>query len=157
MFLDENNFKEMALLKIKSFFGKVMLGKWRCLCQGRIIETKAAILFWLLFSVFGVVGFFFNFCFWSIFRVDFFIPGVSVVGGFSICSSPGLLEREGVLELAVKHTVHPPANWIHTEVNEINCEIWFFIFPFFGGGGVCDFRLLFAIECKTTVDLFNHF
>ncbi|KAM9648053.1 oxidoreductase NAD-binding domain-containing protein 1 isoform X3 [Harpia harpyja] len=47
--------------------------------------------------------------------VDFFIPGVSVVGGFSICSSPGLLEREGVLELAVKHTVHPPAHWIHTE------------------------------------------
>ncbi|XP_015472900.1 oxidoreductase NAD-binding domain-containing protein 1 isoform X5 [Parus major] len=48
--------------------------------------------------------------------VDFFIPGVSVVGGFSICSSPGLLEREGILELAVKHTVHPPAHWIHTEI-----------------------------------------
>ncbi|NXO54592.1 OXND1 protein, partial [Aramus guarauna] len=47
--------------------------------------------------------------------VDFFIPGVSVVGGFSICSSPGLLEREGVLELAVKYAVHPPAYWIHTE------------------------------------------
>ncbi|XP_010293458.1 PREDICTED: oxidoreductase NAD-binding domain-containing protein 1 isoform X2 [Phaethon lepturus] len=47
--------------------------------------------------------------------VDFFIPGVSVVGGFSICSSPSLLEREGVLELAVKHTVHPPAYWVHTE------------------------------------------
>ncbi|PKK32002.1 oxidoreductase NAD-binding domain containing 1 [Columba livia] len=47
--------------------------------------------------------------------VDFFIPGVSVVGGFSICSSPGLLEREGLLELAVKHTVHPPAHWVHTE------------------------------------------
>ncbi|KAM6281478.1 oxidoreductase NAD-binding domain-containing protein 1 isoform 3-T3 [Porphyrio hochstetteri] len=47
--------------------------------------------------------------------VDFFIPGVSVVGGFSICSSPGLLEREGVLELAVKHTAHPPAHWVHTE------------------------------------------
>ncbi|XP_032847387.2 oxidoreductase NAD-binding domain-containing protein 1 isoform X2 [Tyto alba] len=47
--------------------------------------------------------------------VDFFIPGVSVVGGFSICSSPGLLEREGILELAVKYTVHPPAHWVHTE------------------------------------------
>ncbi|XP_067418065.1 oxidoreductase NAD-binding domain-containing protein 1 isoform X2 [Emydura macquarii macquarii] len=47
--------------------------------------------------------------------VDFFIPEVAVVGGFSICSSPGLLEQEGVLELAVKHTVHPPAHWIHTE------------------------------------------
>ncbi|XP_008630227.2 PREDICTED: oxidoreductase NAD-binding domain-containing protein 1 isoform X2 [Corvus brachyrhynchos] len=47
--------------------------------------------------------------------VDFFIPGVSVVGGFSICSSPSLLKREGILELAVKYTVHPPAHWIHTE------------------------------------------
>ncbi|XP_054017195.1 oxidoreductase NAD-binding domain-containing protein 1 isoform X2 [Dryobates pubescens] len=47
--------------------------------------------------------------------VDFFIPGLSVVGGFSICSSPGLLEREGVLELAVKHADHPPAQWIHTK------------------------------------------
>lgn len=37
-----------------------------------------------------------------------------------MCSSPGLLEREGVLELAVKYTDHPPAHWIHTEVNEIN-------------------------------------
>ncbi|XP_032657025.1 oxidoreductase NAD-binding domain-containing protein 1 isoform X2 [Chelonoidis abingdonii] len=47
--------------------------------------------------------------------VDFFIPEVAVVGGFSICSSPGLLEQDGVLELAVKHNVHPPAHWIHTQ------------------------------------------
>ncbi|KAM4688706.1 oxidoreductase NAD-binding domain-containing protein 1 isoform 1-T2 [Discoglossus pictus] len=47
--------------------------------------------------------------------VDFFIPGVPKVGGFSICSSPGLLEREGVLELAVKYNLHPPAYWIHTQ------------------------------------------
>ncbi|XP_063778234.1 oxidoreductase NAD-binding domain-containing protein 1 isoform X2 [Pseudophryne corroboree] len=47
--------------------------------------------------------------------VDFFVPGVSVVGGFSICSSPGLLERERVLELAVKNNLHPPAHWIHSQ------------------------------------------
>lgn len=47
--------------------------------------------------------------------VDFFIPGVDTVGGFSICSSPGLLQREGMIELAVKYTRHPPANWIHTK------------------------------------------
>ncbi|XP_016138893.1 oxidoreductase NAD-binding domain-containing protein 1-like [Sinocyclocheilus grahami] len=47
--------------------------------------------------------------------VDFFIPGVDTVGGFSICSSPGLLQREGVIELAVKYTRHPPAHWIHTK------------------------------------------
>lgn len=73
--------------------------------------------------MFGFVCFFacFNFWFSSLFRVDFFIPGVSVVGGFSMCSSPGLLEREGILELAVKYTAHPPAHWIHTEVNKISC------------------------------------
>ncbi|XP_073406827.1 oxidoreductase NAD-binding domain-containing protein 1 isoform X2 [Dendrobates tinctorius] len=48
-------------------------------------------------------------------KVDFFIPGVPKVGGFSICSSPGLLEREGVLELAVKYNLHPPAHWIHAQ------------------------------------------
>ncbi|KAM8966642.1 oxidoreductase NAD-binding domain-containing protein 1 [Pelodytes ibericus] len=47
--------------------------------------------------------------------VDFFIPGVPKVGGFSICSSPGLLQREGILELAVKYNLHPPAHWIHTQ------------------------------------------
>ncbi|XP_021497409.1 oxidoreductase NAD-binding domain-containing protein 1 isoform X2 [Meriones unguiculatus] len=47
--------------------------------------------------------------------VDFFIPGVSVVGGFSICSSPQLLERERIIELAVKYTNHPPALWVHNK------------------------------------------
>ncbi|XP_070298828.1 oxidoreductase NAD-binding domain-containing protein 1 isoform X1 [Salvelinus sp. IW2-2015] len=28
---------------------------------------------------------------------------------------PGLLQREGVIELAVKYTQHPPAHWIHTK------------------------------------------
>uniref|UniRef100_A0A4W5QET8 Oxidoreductase NAD-binding domain containing 1 n=1 Tax=Hucho hucho TaxID=62062 RepID=A0A4W5QET8_9TELE len=47
--------------------------------------------------------------------VDVFIPGMEKVGGFSVCSSPGLLQREGVIELAVKYTQHPPAHWIHTK------------------------------------------
>ncbi|XP_005387509.1 PREDICTED: oxidoreductase NAD-binding domain-containing protein 1 isoform X2 [Chinchilla lanigera] len=47
--------------------------------------------------------------------IDFFIPGVSVVGGFSMCSSPRLLEQERMIELAVKHTNHPPALWVHNE------------------------------------------
>lgn len=34
-----------------------------------------------------------------------------------MCSSPGLLLREGVIELAVKYAKHPPAHWIHTEVS----------------------------------------
>ncbi|XP_055985608.1 oxidoreductase NAD-binding domain-containing protein 1 isoform X2 [Sorex fumeus] len=47
--------------------------------------------------------------------VDFFIPGVSVVGGFSICSSPKLLEQERMIELAVKYANHPPSLWIHNQ------------------------------------------
>ncbi|KAG9280040.1 oxidoreductase NAD-binding domain-containing protein 1 [Astyanax mexicanus] len=47
--------------------------------------------------------------------VDFYIPGMEKVGGFSVCSSPGLLQRTGVIELAVKYTEHPPAHWIHTK------------------------------------------
>lgn len=47
--------------------------------------------------------------------VDFFIPGISKVGGFSICSSPRLLQKDGVLELAVKYSTYPPAKWIHTQ------------------------------------------
>ncbi|KAM6176283.1 oxidoreductase NAD-binding domain-containing protein 1 [Erethizon dorsatum] len=47
--------------------------------------------------------------------IDFFIPGVSVVGGFSMCSSPRLLEQERMIELAVKYTNHPPALWVHNE------------------------------------------
>lgn len=53
------------------------------------------------------------------FRVDFFIPGVDKVGGFSMCSSPGLLQQEGVIELAVKYAKHPPAHWIHTMVRGV--------------------------------------
>ncbi|KAF6100481.1 oxidoreductase NAD binding domain containing 1 [Phyllostomus discolor] len=52
--------------------------------------------------------------------IDFFIPGVSVVGGFSICSSPRLLEQERIIELAVKHTNHPPALWIHNQISTEN-------------------------------------
>lgn len=47
--------------------------------------------------------------------VDMFIPGVDTVGGFSMCSSPDLLESTHSMELAVKYSKHPPAYWIHTQ------------------------------------------
>ncbi|EDO42208.1 predicted protein [Nematostella vectensis] len=47
--------------------------------------------------------------------VDFFAPGVSVVGGFSICSSPSQLHSHRSFELAVKYSTHPPAHWVHTK------------------------------------------
>eukprot|EP00117_Sycon_ciliatum_P003237 scpid55127/ scgid8122/ Oxidoreductase NAD-binding domain-containing protein 1 len=44
--------------------------------------------------------------------VDVFIPGVDVVGGFSLCSSPKQLTSSGTFELAVKASPHPPARWM---------------------------------------------
>lgn len=49
--------------------------------------------------------------------VDFFIPGVETVGGFSICSSPKTLIDTSTIELAVKYSDHPPALWVHTKCN----------------------------------------
>ncbi|XP_041365733.1 oxidoreductase NAD-binding domain-containing protein 1-like [Gigantopelta aegis] len=45
--------------------------------------------------------------------VDTHIPGVETVGGFSMCSAPSLLQERGLLQLAVKWSSHPPADWIH--------------------------------------------
>lgn len=47
--------------------------------------------------------------------LDFFIPGVEKVGGFSMYSSPQTLERLGTLGLAVKVSTWPPAHWVHTQ------------------------------------------
>lgn len=47
--------------------------------------------------------------------VDFFIPGLATVGGFSICSSPKELKETNTIELAVKRSQHPPALWVHTK------------------------------------------
>ncbi|KAI1902482.1 hypothetical protein AGOR_G00045220 [Albula goreensis] len=73
--------------------------------------------------------------------VDFFIPGLEKVGGFSICSSPALLRREGVIELAVKYSAHPPAHWIHrtcTLDSEVELRVGgdFFFDPAPSGGPV---------------------
>uniref|UniRef100_A0AAZ3Q5S1 Oxidoreductase NAD-binding domain containing 1 n=1 Tax=Oncorhynchus tshawytscha TaxID=74940 RepID=A0AAZ3Q5S1_ONCTS len=43
--------------------------------------------------------------------VDFFIPGMEKVGGFSVCSSPGLL----LLSWLSNAQNIPPAHWIHTK------------------------------------------
>ncbi|XP_076439458.1 oxidoreductase NAD-binding domain-containing protein 1-like isoform X2 [Babylonia areolata] len=47
--------------------------------------------------------------------VDTFIPGMETIAGYSMCSSPFLLESEGILILAVKFSEHPPAFWVHTK------------------------------------------
>ena len=46
--------------------------------------------------------------------VDFFIPGVEQVGGYSMCSAPSDLRGEGGrLDLAVKASTWAPAAWMH--------------------------------------------
>lgn len=47
--------------------------------------------------------------------VDFHIPSVSTIGGYSICSTPRTLATQGTMELAVKRSTHPPAAWVHAE------------------------------------------
>ena len=50
-------------------------------------------------------------------RVDFMIPGVETVGGFSMMSSPRKLKKHRLIELAVKKSDHPPAKWVHSKVH----------------------------------------
>ena len=52
------------------------------------------------------------------FRIDLTIPGVSTVGGFSMCSAPSKLIHKGELDLAIKYSSHPPAHWAHTQVKD---------------------------------------
>lgn len=47
--------------------------------------------------------------------VDFLIPDVTTVAGYSICCSPTTLLREKTLDLAVKFSEHPPSYWVHTQ------------------------------------------
>ena len=55
--------------------------------------------------------------------VDFVVPGHDWIGGFSLASSPRDLP---MVRLAVKHSNHPPAAWIHSHLpsdKEIPVEI----------------------------------
>ena len=56
--------------------------------------------------------------------VDFFIPGVNHVGGFSMCSEPAKLEKLGQMDLAIKFSTWPPANWLHTKA-EVGSKVAF--------------------------------
>ena len=43
-----------------------------------------------------------------------------MVGGFSMCTPPSRLEKQSILDLAVKYSEWPPANWLHTKAQEGN-------------------------------------
>mmetsp|Transcript_3578 Transcript_3578/g.4867 ORF Transcript_3578/g.4867 Transcript_3578/m.4867 type:complete len:293 (+) Transcript_3578:105-983(+) len=50
--------------------------------------------------------------------VDFLIPHLDVIGGYSFTSTPKLLQSKGTLELAVKISKHPAASWIHDKCKQ---------------------------------------
>ena len=55
-----------------------------------------------------------------------FIPNVSIVGGFSLTSTPQTYEETNTFELAIKYSNHPPAKWFHEQAiigDEINVRV----------------------------------
>lgn len=47
--------------------------------------------------------------------VDFSVPGMDQVGGYSICSSVQQLKQDKTINLAIKESDYPTAAWIHKE------------------------------------------
>ncbi|XP_013788312.1 oxidoreductase NAD-binding domain-containing protein 1-like, partial [Limulus polyphemus] len=47
--------------------------------------------------------------------VDFFIPGVEQVAGYSMTSAPCMVQEAGLMELAIRYSDFPPTRWIHRE------------------------------------------
>ncbi|CAG8522005.1 18568_t:CDS:2, partial [Racocetra fulgida] len=45
--------------------------------------------------------------------LDVFIPNVSIVGGFSLTSTPYQYNLTNTFELSIKYSTHPPAKWFH--------------------------------------------
>lgn len=46
------------------------------------------------------------------------IPGIDIVGGYSLSSAPHTLAKTHEVEFCVKAARHPPAAWVHRE-----CEV----------------------------------
>lgn len=53
--------------------------------------------------------------------MDFAVPGIAAVGGYSFISTPRQLRRCGKFELAVKRSGHPVATWLHDQVGGRRC------------------------------------
>ncbi|GIZ00662.1 hypothetical protein CEXT_402012 [Caerostris extrusa] len=45
--------------------------------------------------------------------VDFYVPGIQEVTGYSMTSPPNEAKEKGILELAVKYGTFPPTHWVH--------------------------------------------
>ena len=47
--------------------------------------------------------------------VDFFYTSLDQVGGFSVCNATSKTTHSQLVDLAVKYSEWPPANWLHTQ------------------------------------------
>lgn len=47
--------------------------------------------------------------------IDFHVPGLTQIAGYSICSSPEYFKETSLIELAVKSTAYPPTKWVHDQ------------------------------------------
>ncbi|XP_054714460.1 oxidoreductase NAD-binding domain-containing protein 1-like isoform X2 [Uloborus diversus] len=47
--------------------------------------------------------------------VDFYVPGIAEVTGYSMTSPPNEAKENGILELSIKYGTFPPTYWVHTK------------------------------------------
>lgn len=47
--------------------------------------------------------------------VDFYVPGIPELTGYSMTSGPHEAKEKGILDLAVKYGKFPPTHWLHTK------------------------------------------
>eukprot|EP00878_Enallax_costatus_P014725 GHUV01015407.1.p1 GENE.GHUV01015407.1~~GHUV01015407.1.p1 ORF type:complete len:203 (+),score=46.60 GHUV01015407.1:571-1179(+) len=59
-----------------------------------------------------------QFCFKPGQWVDFHVPGIASIGGYSICSPPTQLQQQGTFDLCIKSSRHPCAEWVHKQATQ---------------------------------------
>lgn len=94
--------------------------------------------------------------------LDMMIPGVDVVGGYSMWSPPHLLRDSGHLRLAIKVSKHPPAHWVHTkcksgDVVNIRAGGDFFYNPSRGQGDHDLLLLAGGVGINPLISILQHF
>lgn len=53
--------------------------------------------------------------------MDFLVPNMKEVAGYSISSTPKRLSDINEIDLAVKFSDFPPTKWVHEEVGTLDC------------------------------------
>ena len=63
-----------------------------------------------------------------------------------MCSNPVYLKETGMLDLAVKNSSHPPAHWIHNEVEYHLVYALYFLSCSFGNHQFQDVRMKLVLK-----------